>query len=291
MFKAHINVQKRNICFDVQRGCKMETKSSYQMFCERIEILRNGKHEKIKDFAERCGVTPNQLSNLKTRGKCVPYDLLEKIANACNVSMDWLVGRTDVREVAYENRVSDNCPDYLGLEYGYIFNILSFLAALNCLQIVQTKDGVVLRVHDEHIARFLRTLQNLARMSASDQSVYDAFRAWAEKVFTDEELAALNNNFFIGRYHGALPWEHDVSFFLNFDFSGVKWGDALPDTWENYYVNKNGETCAAPYSDYAILNDGIVGCYDSDVPHPEPPTLVKCAQREQGTADDSVTNP
>lgn len=276
----------------------MNKKDSIEILRERIRLLENENRVTGKAFAERCDISPNTLSNLMTRGKAIQYDLLEKIADAYDVSIDWLVGRTETREVANEGMDEDmqayHYPNYSSLNYGHIFNILAFLASLNYLQIVQNDDEVVLKVRDKYLAKFLRTLQKLARMSRGDQSVCDAFKVWVERSFADNTPIELNVPTGVDRYHGAFPWEHDATVLLDFDFSNVKWLDACPDTWgtDGTYTDENSTLYALghrpPYSDYEILNDGIVGYYYSDDVHAAPHVHV---QRDQEPTDNPVTNP
>lgn len=268
----------------------MNKKDSIEILRERIRLLENENRVTGKAFAERCDISPNTLSNLMTRGKAIQYDLLEKIADAYDVSIDWLVGRTETRKTAKEGMQTCNYPDYSSLNYGHIFNILAFLASLNYLQIVQKDNKVILKVCDTYLAKFLQTLQKLARMSRSDQSVCDAFKVWVEKSFADNTPIELNACDYINRYHGAFPWEHDATIFLNFDFSNAEWLDDYPDMWVDG-ANVGGCWCPSrpPYNDYEILNDGIVGYYYSSNDHAAP--QIRSAQREQEPADNPVTNP
>lgn len=260
----------------------MNKKDNIEILRERIRLLENENRVTGKAFAEQCDISPNTLSNLMTRGKAIQYDLLEKIADAYDVSIDWLVGRTETRKTVNEGigegMQACNYPDYSSLNYGHIFNILAFLASLNYLQIVQKDNEAILKVQDKYLAKFLRTLQRLARMSRSDQSVCDAFKVWVESSFADNAPIELNAIADIDRYHGVFPWEHDATVLLDFDFSNVKWLDACPDTWgtDGTYKDENGTLYALghrpPYSDYEILNDGIVGYYYSDDVHDAPQT-------------------
>lgn len=273
----------------------MNKKDSIEILRERIRLLENENRVTGKAFAERCDISPNTLSNLMTRGKAIQYDLLEKIADAYDVSIDWLVGRTETRKTAKEGMQTCNYPDYSSLNYGHIFNILAFLASLNYLQIVRKDNEVILKVQDKYLAKFLRTLQKLARMSRSDQSVCDAFKVWVESSFADNTPIKANVPTGVDRYHGAFPWEHDATVFLNFDFSDAEWLDDYPDKWDDGFTYEDldgvlrAENSRPPYNDYKILNDGIVGYYYSGNDHTAP--QICSVQREQEPADNPVTNP
>lgn len=249
----------------------MNKKSSIDMLRERIKTLKNENRETQKAFAERCDIDPNKLSNLMTRGKAIQYDDLEKIADACNVSIDWLVGRTEVRVVA----VNDNkTVNYKSLEYGYIYNILSYLSSIGCLQIIKNESGIILRVHDEHIKQFLESLQQLSRMATTNNSVRSALGAWINNQFSyDLKLSDCCNGNHIDKYSGAFPWKYDLrSEDIAFDFSGAEWGDTSPKIIWNKVVDENKETgftSSSYYEAIECLNDGIVGYYNTNArPYP-----------------------
>lgn len=196
----------------------MNKKSSIDMLRERIKILKNENRETQKAFAERCDIDPNKLSNLMTRGKAIQYDDLEKIADACNVSIDWLVGRTDAREVQQSKQ---NEIDYYGLTYGEICKVITFLAAANVIHIIPDKEkgNVNIQIMDETIKGFLETLAALSLASVGKKSVCVGLHAW----FESETQRLLNENVVkevvADKYDKAFPWKTaDVKF----DYSDIE---------------------------------------------------------------------
>lgn len=196
----------------------MNKKSSIDMLRERIKTLKNENRETQKTFAERCDISPNTLSNLMTRGKAIQYDDLEKIADACNVSIDWLVGRTDIREVQ-QSKQSE--IDYYGLTYGEICKVITFLAAANVIHIIPDKEkgNVNIQIMDETIKEFLETLTALSLASVGKKSVCVGLHAW----FESETQRLLNENVVkevvADKYDKAFPWKTaDVKF----DYSDIE---------------------------------------------------------------------
>lgn len=68
------------------------------MFSERIRLLRGEKHLTQAAVAANIGLSARGYQDLEL-GAVPRGDTLLAIAEFYNVSMDWLMGRTDKREV------------------------------------------------------------------------------------------------------------------------------------------------------------------------------------------------
>lgn len=68
------------------------------MFSEKMRILRDEAGLKQKETAEKIGIAYRTYQNLED-GKKPSYDTLLRIADTFHVSVDWLMGRTDDREL------------------------------------------------------------------------------------------------------------------------------------------------------------------------------------------------
>ena len=67
------------------------------IFPERLKYLRMSQNKSQKEFAEYLRVPQASMSAYEN-GKTSPtFDVLIEIANKCDVSMDWLCGRSDVQ--------------------------------------------------------------------------------------------------------------------------------------------------------------------------------------------------
>ena len=255
----------------------MNEKGSIEILRERIRLLENENRVNGKAFAERCDISPNTLSNLMTRGKAIQYDLLEKIADAYDVSIDWLVGRTDAREVQHSKHDE---IDYYGLTYGEICKVIAFLAAANVIHIIPDKENgnINIQIMDETIKGFLKTLVALSLASVGKKSVCIGLRAW----FESETQRLLNENvvkkIVADKYDKAFPWKTaDVKF----DYSDIeKWTmknpsaefDAISATHVGNiqqlaltrFIEKGTCDIEVPHclsymESYSCLIDGIVG--------------------------------
>lgn len=76
-------------------------------FGKRLKELRNKIGLYQKDIASELGVTPEAISNWE-RGKTEPtYEQLILIADIFNVSLDYLLGRTDKNQIELEQKLEE----------------------------------------------------------------------------------------------------------------------------------------------------------------------------------------
>ena len=69
------------------------------IFNERLKLLRK-EHQLTQDkVAKEMDMPVRSYQRLELDGSKTQYDTLLKIANYYDVSVDWLMGRTDVRKV------------------------------------------------------------------------------------------------------------------------------------------------------------------------------------------------
>ena len=65
----------------------------------RIKLSARSKNIAIKDMLLSCELNKNTLSSMQSRGSWIQANSLAKIADYLNVSVDYLLGRTDKPEV------------------------------------------------------------------------------------------------------------------------------------------------------------------------------------------------
>jgi transcriptional regulator with XRE-family HTH domain len=70
-----------------------------KQFGERLKLLRNEAEEKQKDIAELLGCTLRHYQAIEAGEINIPSKKLELLADHFYVSMDYLMGRTDRREI------------------------------------------------------------------------------------------------------------------------------------------------------------------------------------------------
>lgn len=73
-------------------------------FSERLRLLRGATTQ--RETADALGVNPASYANWENRRE-PPYDMLVKIAEYYDVTVDYLIGRTDYTEPAYEQTSID----------------------------------------------------------------------------------------------------------------------------------------------------------------------------------------
>ena len=69
------------------------------IFNDRLRLLRKEKKLKQTEMAEFLGISYRNYQRLESNGEKPQYDTLLQIADVCQVSLDWLTGRTDNRQV------------------------------------------------------------------------------------------------------------------------------------------------------------------------------------------------
>ena len=70
------------------------------IFNERLKILREEKKLTQGGLAKELDMPLRSYNRLESDGSKTHYDTLLKIADYYGVSVDWLMGRTDRREVS-----------------------------------------------------------------------------------------------------------------------------------------------------------------------------------------------
>ncbi len=273
-------------------------KEPIAIFRERVEILKKEKGMTQKSFAEYCGLAHSDISNLSRKDQ-IPSDVMLAIADKCNVSMDWLVGRTDIREVARskeenENKKEENESkfDYLNVTYGDLHKMLAFAAACGVLQIIPPTDktgNVTLLVSDGNTGEFLRKLRNKAIDVITDPDETEFLTGWFDKKCADSDPISLwgRTSTSPDKYHGAFPWGYVESMNdYSFDFYHAEWRTTDPSDERGYVEDTN---YLVDYAPYRKLYDGIVGYYYNSRSFPEPPQKIK-KQQESSNAIESFMN-
>lgn len=71
-------------------------------FSQRLRKLRKKNNMTQKDLADHIGVDRATIAGYETKGKEPAYEKLEKLANFFNVSIDYLLGRSEESQSANE---------------------------------------------------------------------------------------------------------------------------------------------------------------------------------------------
>lgn len=234
---------------------------SLEALRERIEILKKENDCTAAALAEKCGAQPRDFSDLNRKDRKKPnYELAEKLADTFGVSIDWLLGRTDAREVRQSKQ---NEIDYYGLTYGEICKVITFLAAANVIHIIPDKEkgNVNIQIMDETIKGFLETLVSLSLASVGKKSVCIGLHAWFESEtqrLLDERVV---KKIVADKYDKAFPWKTaDVKF----DYSDI-------EEWTMENPSAEFDAISATYvgniQQLALTRFMEEGACDVEVPH------------------------
>lgn len=68
------------------------------MFAERLKTLRSVKKITQEELAKEISVTKGAVAMWETEKRMPDLDMIKKIANYFEVSLDWLVGNSDIMQ-------------------------------------------------------------------------------------------------------------------------------------------------------------------------------------------------
>lgn len=70
------------------------------MFNERLKILRNEKNLTQRELAKLVKLSPSTIAMYETGQRMPDPEILQKLADVFNVTTDYLLGRTDIKNPA-----------------------------------------------------------------------------------------------------------------------------------------------------------------------------------------------
>ncbi|WP_427339585.1 helix-turn-helix domain-containing protein [Caloranaerobacter sp. DY30410] len=85
-------------------------------FAERLKLLREEKGLTQQDIANILDVGRATIAGYETKGKQPDYEKLKKLADFFNVSIDYLLGRTDIRNPEKELTPEEKYPKVTDVE-------------------------------------------------------------------------------------------------------------------------------------------------------------------------------
>lgn len=81
------------------------------MFNDRLKELRSERKISQAELAEMVCVSRNTISSIELGQSKPSFDTLIALADCFNVSLDYLVGRTEEETIGYERVGCDNCDE------------------------------------------------------------------------------------------------------------------------------------------------------------------------------------
>jgi len=104
-----------NVTIDVLLDIDISTNNTESVLGIRLKELRKNYNMTQEDLAKYLGVGRPTIVGYETKGKQPSFEILDKIANLFNVSVDYLLGRTDIKDssVLYvkENNIHNEIID------------------------------------------------------------------------------------------------------------------------------------------------------------------------------------
>ena len=72
---------------------------SKNIFCERVKLLREANNLTQKQLAKNINISDKTISMIETKQRAATIEVMYALADYFNVSIDYLVGRTDNPEI------------------------------------------------------------------------------------------------------------------------------------------------------------------------------------------------
>lgn len=202
-----------------------EDKKPKKIEVERMKLLMEGYTQ--TEFSNRTGIDQSTISKILSNQRKLTADNLVLLANAFDVSTDWILGRTDDRNPV---KTSENPTN---MTYGEIFRVLSCLLKsgsfyeipasfydLN-MQVVELNNTQAINVSDKIVGSLIYEWHRTKTTSK------DVFLGWEERRI--QEYSKLP----------YLTWDAAIENAYNHYFGGT---DVTPDTLA-YFVEHFIEIC------------------------------------------------
>ena len=160
----------------------------YNIFSTRIKEAREKKKMSQKDFADLIGVKQQTLSGYENNKMKPPIDVVHKIAETCETSIDWLCGLSDIE------------PEFKVKKYADIYRFLLALQETNksffeFTEVAHRNIKIpAISFDDADIDTFiedLKKMKNLLDKSVIDKEVFDL---WVEKTLKKADVPIKDNN-------------------------------------------------------------------------------------------------
>ncbi|WP_052263141.1 helix-turn-helix domain-containing protein [Clostridium tyrobutyricum] len=141
------------------------------MFGDRLKELRESKNLKQSELANELGIGRTTLSHYELNNRQPDFNTLEKIANYFDVSIDYLVGRTDLKSFNSQIIIDDinhlvKLSDNKGYEFSKLVRNIIDTCFLAINAYVEFQNVAALKV----IHNFYRIIWEINMLFGSEQS-------------------------------------------------------------------------------------------------------------------------
>ena len=154
-------------------------------FSSRIKELRESLKLSQSEFAKSVGTTQTTLSSYENTNKTPSLDILKSIANTYSVSLDWLCGLSDKRDLSHTPKTYTAMINILislknSSEININFDIKSYCS--NALPLSQYKD-VIIEINDKHLVDFYEEWNDILSVCKKSPSGEKLYQIWLKDIF------------------------------------------------------------------------------------------------------------
>lgn len=202
----------------------MENKNTcVEVFGKRLKELRKANGYTIEQFAELVGIAKSTVGYYENSNRLPDIEILARIADALNVSADYLIGRTNT--AAQKGKMKTVCE----------FTGLSDSAADYLVQLVKDRDYGKLSI-----------INHLFKELSED---YDFF---SYETQSGEEIASSVLGTLFLYFERFTGWENELENF--FDLGDDKRGRVLAAAYKQYFLNQVTDAVKASGEAYKQMN-------------------------------------
>lgn len=164
-------------------------------FSSRIKELRSSLGLTQIEFAEEIGTTQATLSSYENSGKTPSLDIVKKIAEVFTISIDWLLGLSDKKDLSTAPKT-----------YADLINILINLKTapevnidFNTKEYRNDKDfpfssyiDIIIEINDKHLADFYEEWNDILSVCKKSPIGEKLYQIWLKDVFERYDIPLEN---------------------------------------------------------------------------------------------------
>lgn len=154
-------------------------------FSSRIKELRSSLSLTQTEFAEKINTTQATLSSYENTDKTPSLDIVKKIAEVFKVSIDWLLGLSDKRDLSHTPKTyTDMINILISLKKSSEINInfTTKLYSNDSLPFLQYED-IIIEINDKHLADFYEEWNDILSVCKKTPSGEKLYQIWLKDIF------------------------------------------------------------------------------------------------------------
>lgn len=162
----------------------------FEILGTRLKQLRSQLNMSQAEFAEYIGISASTLSAYEIGAKNPSIGIFKIIAEKCNVSIDWLCGLSENRNI--NNRIENYADIYkmlfdisMAIDINFSSheeNITIYGNDFNAIPHIEPREITTLYFDDEKLITFISEWQKMHNLHKSKIIDDDVYNLWKEKV-------------------------------------------------------------------------------------------------------------